>query len=103
MKYKEYEKLRAYYSAATGVVKRINALDSFLRGLQYRLRENRAAQLEITVRHDQSRRQWDAGASMKLPVDIVGKLLLPIVKSELAKARQELRDLQPMQLSDEND
>jgi len=41
MKYKEYEKLRAYYSAAAGVVKRINVLDSFLRGLQYRILRKR--------------------------------------------------------------
>lgn len=96
MKYKDYRRLQAYHGLATATVKRIENLDSFLRGLQYRLRENPAAELEVTVRRVKAARSWDSGATMKLPVSVVGKLLLPIVKDELKQARDDLRGLPPM-------
>lgn len=96
MKPREYKKLNAYHGMATALVKRIQNLDSFLRGLRYRLKENPAAELEVTVRRARIGRAWDTGATMKLPVQIVGKLLLPIVKRELSEAKTELRELPPI-------
>jgi len=50
MKHKDYRSLATYYDTVTSVVKRIQHLDSFPRGLQYRLKENLATELEISVR-----------------------------------------------------
>lgn len=100
MKYKDFRQLQAYHGLAAAKVKQIEGLDSFLRGLQYRLRENPAAELEITVRRVRSARNWDSGATMKLPVSIIGKLLLPIVKSELKQARDDLRELPPIKTAE---
>ena len=103
MKSKEYARLNAYHGVATALVNRINRLDGFLRGLQYRLREKPAAELEVAVRRVRGARHWDAGVNLKLPVDIVGELLLSMIKTQLADARKQLRELPPIQVQPKND
>jgi len=84
--------LQTHAKIAYELVRGIGRLDSFLRGLQYRVRENPTAILVLCVRRDRSS-GYDVGAEVRLEARRVAAILEPLIRDELRRVRAELRGM----------
>jgi len=89
MKSREYAALLKHARTAESIAKRIARLDSFLRGLKYRLRENPTAELILHIRRDR-RGCYDPGVEVRLEAARIGRLILPLLRAEMRAAKREL-------------